>query len=1305
MNRRKIAAGIGLLLFVVLTVVASAAVYLHSRGFREYALDKIIETAQQKTGAQIEIRDVNVSWRPLTVQVNGVHAFIPGGSHKPLATIERVTVTMTPWQLLHRQVAIEKLSVDQPAIYVRVSSDGRLNLPTPPPGGSASSSFAVHIASVSIQDGLIDYEDRKIPLAADLRGFQAQAVFDRASGAYRGQLSYDAGRVTTSDVRPVEHRAAVRFVADSRACRFEGIDVTAMHSSLTLHGSLGNYASPVFLGDYSGSVSANDLRWILKNDAMPGGEIAVQGDVLYRNKTNSTFLNDLRLQGRMQSRRVVLPVDGNEIAVEMLDGSYSLEKGVLRVVKLTGGVLGGRLKSEGATVALNRDDGDVRLRIQQASLEKVRVATTKSNPTARHPGGVADVEARASWKNGVRNLHVQAKVDIRSPGSAQAANQIPLNGHLDLDYDAAQSRVAVGQSNLSTGQTQLAFSGTVATNSSLNLHLFTNDLEELAALATSLSNSFGTQKNNAIPNIKGAAEFTGSITGTAKNPHIDGQIAGRNVHYEKTALPTLAFHVAIDSRSLALSNGRAALSDKARVTFQGRASLVHWLIDPKAPLFLHATTSNVPAGQIENLAHVSYPIEGLLNGEVSLSGSIQELAGQGHLTLAQARMWGEPLNTLSMDFMAHDQQIEFSGKAQAPAGVLNAEGKYELDSRKYEIKATADGLKIEQVHLLQAKEPSARGVLTADISGTGTVDDPQATVKLRIASLHLREVDMSELDADGKLQHKHGQFAVHFLAQDNPVDLKGTIELTPGYPVRAMLDTGKMPIGRLLTRFSPKSPQSELGGELEIHANMEGPLETPEKLRARVEIPTLHMKAQSFEMANEQRVVLVYQDAVLRVENGRFKGTGSDLNISGDVPVQGGAMNLTAKGTLDLKALAPWTDGGEAAGQVNFEVRARGSRSKPDIQGLARLVNVAYTSESLPVGIESLNGEMLLEGSRIRLSNVSANAGGGTLAVAGSAIYGDNTTFDLAVDAKSVRIRQNGIHAVVNANVAWNGSVQSSAVSGNVTIGKLTFSQGSDLAEIAGQFSDSTISGEPPAIERNAKLNVTVQSGDALRVATNQLSVAGAVDLTAIGTLARPVLLGRVGLTGGEVFFLGKRFEIHNGTLAFANSYRTDPVLNLYVSTVVQQYNITINMTGTTDHLRTVYSSDPALPSADIINLLAFGQTTADAAASATPASVGAESAVASAVGGQVASQVQKLAGISQLTINPLAGNNSNPGAQIAVQQRVTGNVLLTFSTNATSAQNQTVQVQYQPKKNVTVSVLRDEYGGYGIDVRYRKAF
>jgi translocation and assembly module TamB len=225
-------------------------------------------------------------------------------------------------------------------------------------------------------------------------------------------------------------------------------------------------------------------------------------------------------------------------------------------------------------------------------------------------------------------------------------------------------------------------------------------------------------------------------------------------------------------------------------------------------------------------------------------------------------------------------------------------------------------------------------------------------------------------------------------------------------------------------------------------------------------------------------------------------------------------------------------------------------------------------------------------------------------------------------------------------------------------------------------------------------------------LASSQLSIAGSANLNAVGTLADPIILGRVALTSGEVFFLGKRLEIQSGTIAFANTVRTEPVLNLSVNTVVDQYTITINLNGPVDRLKTSYTSDPSLSTADIINLLAFGQTTADAASNAsTPASVGAESAVANAAGSQVASQVQKLTGISQLSFNPMAGNNQNPGSQVAIQQRVSGNILLTFSTDVTSAQNQAVQIQYQAKRNVSVSVLRDENGGYGVDVRYHKAF
>ena len=157
----------------------------------------------------------------------------------------------------------------------------------------------------------------------------------------------------------------------------------------------------------------------------------------------------------------------------------------------------------------------------------------------------------------------------------------------------------------------------------------------------------------------------------------------------------------------------------------------------------------------------------------------------------------------------------------------------------------------------------------------------------------------------------------------------------------------------------------------------------------------------------------------------------------------------------------------------------------------------------------------------------------------------------------------------------------------------------------------------------------------------------------------------------------------------------------------MEQYNITLNLVGTLDRLRTNYTSDPTLSTIDIINLIAFGQTTAERQSTSanTTTTMGAESVVAQGVGSQLAGGIAKSVGISQLTIDPLAGSSQNPGAQVAIQQRVTGNLLLTFSTDVTSTQSETVQLQYQLDPRWQVTVLRDQNGGYGMMIRLHTEF
>jgi translocation and assembly module TamB len=204
------------------------------------------------------------------------------------------------------------------------------------------------------------------------------------------------------------------------------------------------------------------------------------------------------------------------------------------------------------------------------------------------------------------------------------------------------------------------------------------------------------------------------------------------------------------------------------------------------------------------------------------------------------------------------------------------------------------------------------------------------------------------------------------------------------------------------------------------------------------------------------------------------------------------------------------------------------------------------------------------------------------------------------------------------------------------------------------------------------------------------------------------VILGRVNLTGGDAILQGHRFVLTGGTVQFINPTMTQPVLNVSLTTTIQEYKIDLRFRGPADQMRTQYSSDPSLPQADIINLLAFGQTSEASAMNATPMNQQAESLVASQVANQVSSRISRAAGISQLSISPvLAGGTAAgpPGANLTIQQRVTGNLFVTFSTNVATTQGQTIQGQYKVSPRVTISATRDPNGGFAVDTLIKKSW
>jgi translocation and assembly module TamB len=220
------------------------------------------------------------------------------------------------------------------------------------------------------------------------------------------------------------------------------------------------------------------------------------------------------------------------------------------------------------------------------------------------------------------------------------------------------------------------------------------------------------------------------------------------------------------------------------------------------------------------------------------------------------------------------------------------------------------------------------------------------------------------------------------------------------------------------------------------------------------------------------------------------------------------------------------------------------------------------------------------------------------------------------------------------------------------------------------------------------------------------MSLQAAANLRLTGTAAQPVILGRVNLNGGDLIYRGNRYVLQGGTIDFINPSQTQAVVNVSANTEVQQFNVQMHFWGPIDHLHTNYSSDPALPPSDIISLIAFGKTQEESAANPNPpGNLAAEQAVASQVSSLVTSRVEKVAGLSQLSVDPLLGSNQgeSPGARITVQQRMTGKIFVTFSTDVTETQNSTIKLEYHQSPRVSYSGTRDQNGGFGFDRRIHK--
>ena len=165
----------------------------------------------------------------------------------------------------------------------------------------------------------------------------------------------------------------------------------------------------------------------------------------------------------------------------------------------------------------------------------------------------------------------------------------------------------------------------------------------------------------------------------------------------------------------------------------------------------------------------------------------------------------------------------------------------------------------------------------------------------------------------------------------------------------------------------------------------------------------------------------------------------------------------------------------------------------------------------------------------------------------------------------------------------------------------------------------------------------------------------------------------------------------------------------MQMSTRVRDYDITVSLTGPPDRLKLQYHSEPPLPEADIVSLLALGRTREESAQQLGNSAFGGDASgaiLSQALNATVSSRVQILFGGSRIKIDPQGlstETTTSHGPQVTIEQQVTNQLTVTYSTNVPQSSQQIIQMEYNVSRNLSIVALRDQNGIVSFDVRIRQ--
>jgi len=938
----------------------------------------------------------------------------------------------------------------------------------------------------------------------------------------------------------------------------------------------------------------------------------------------------------------------------------------------------------------------------------------------------------ALWNNGdVNTLTVAANFKLNA--SSRTTDEVKTLGAVDATYIQKSGAVDLRALELTLPASQLTAHGhlgayplTSPTEITVDFH--SRNLGEFDKVLRDLGfNRDGKNGTAALPiSLGGEADFHGTWTGSLADPDLTGNLQASNFSAEipsangetsrSVHLDSLEATGSYSAERIAIDRGSIRRGE-ASINFNGEltATAAHGKkgrpqFDDNSLIHGDLRVIGLNADDIASLLGEKLPVSGTVSAQLAVNGAYQHLNGSGWVQLDGGSLYGEALTRGRADGKIVNRVLQLSSfTLSSAAGTAQGSASYDLQEKQFKINAHADGIDIAKLHRLDEAGSTLGGSLEFTATGSGTIDDPLLDVRASVTDLAVGDERFGAINLVAHTANHSATYDLTSRLEAAELSAHGQTALVGDNQTQATLSFSRFNIGALLAMAHVGGLTGE--SDLEGVISLEGPLTHPEQMRGEARIKDLKVTIAGVHLQSEGSVHAAMGDSRISLDPLHVTGEQTDLQIRGSLNLADKRqLDVVANGSINLKLVETIDPDVTASGTTKFRVEAHGPVSNPELSGRIDFENASLALEDLPNSLSQLHGTLEFNRNRLEVKSLTAMSGGGLLSVTGYLAYVHGIYADLSLKGKSIRIRYpQGVSSAADINLQLQGPQGNLQLSGNALITRFSVSPEIDFAALMSQSRKAQPVAPANAPSNHVRLDVRIQSSPQLNFQNAYAKLAGDVDLRLRGTIASPSLLGRISVTEGNATIAGTRYELQRGEITFTNPVRIQPVIDLNASAHVQDYDITLGMHGSLDQLAVNYRSDPPLPEADVVALLALGRTQDQqrlytqqqmAASPVTDALLG------GALNATMSSRVQKIFGVGSVKVDPnYLGVLGNSTTRITVEEQLGKYLTLTYATDVDTTAQQLIQADIAINRHVSLQVTRDESGVFSMVLKATRRF